>query len=114
MSPRSFTLCVITLLLTGCSAGVRVTVLNNSGGELTNVQISGRGFSEDMVSIASGKVETVRIRPAGDSGMAVAFDLRGKHFAWPEQGYFGNSSHYKVDVSVQADGSATIKSSLVP
>lgn len=74
--------------LAGCSRAPVVTVTNHSAGTLSNIVVSGSGFSEHIDSIAPGGDHKLTVHPKGETGVRVAFDAGGQHVDSGEQGYF--------------------------
>ena len=109
--------CLSLLLLSGvpgCSRHPQVTVRNNSGVTITNVVISGHGFSEKLRDIVPGGSERAALRPTADSGLRLAFDANGTRHSPPENGYLEASPHYRVTAIVAADFSVKVESSIQP
>ena len=109
--------CLSLLLLSGvpgCSRHPQVTVRNNSGVTITNVVISGQGFSEKLRDIVPGGSERAALRPTADSGLRLAFDANGTRHSPPENGYLEASPHYRVTATVAPDFSVKVESSIKP
>lgn len=109
--------CLSLLLVSGvpsCTRHPQVTVHNNSGVTITNVVISGSGFSEKVRDIVPGGSERAAVRPTADSGLRLAFDANGTRYNPPEDGYFEASTHYRVTATVAADFSVKVESSIQP
>lgn len=105
---------LIVLGLPGCSRHPQVTVRNQSGVTITNVVISGAGFSEKLGDIVAGGSAKAAVRPTSDSGLRVAFDANGKRLHPPEDGYLEASPHYRVTATVAPDFSVKVESSIKP
>lgn len=97
---------------TSCSRHPRVTVMNASADPLTNLVLSGSGFSEPLGSLAPGEQKTVEVRPSGDTGLAVTFEAKGTTHAPPADGYFEASGLYRVRATVQPDFSVKVESEI--
>lgn len=109
--------CLSLLLVSGvqgCSRHPQVTVHNNSGVTITNVVISGQGFSENLRDIVPGGSERAAVSPMADSGLRLGFDANGTRHNPPEDGYFEASPHYRVTATVAADLSVKVESSIKP
>lgn len=89
--------------LAGCSSSPVVTITNHSPVALTNVVVSGSGFSERIESIAAGAEHRVTVRPRGESGLRVAFDAGSQHIDVDDLAYIEASGGYGVAVTVQSD-----------
>jgi hypothetical protein len=97
-----------TALLAGCSSTVPVAVSNNSATALRNVVISGSGFSQAIPLITPGATITTRVRPRGESGIAVSFTADSRRIALPQQGYIEGSGNYAATVIVKPDFSVSV------
>jgi hypothetical protein len=109
--------CLSLLLVSGvpgCTRHPQVTVRNNAGIKITNVVISGTGFSEKLGDIVPGGSERSAARPTAESGLRLAFDANGTRHNLPEDGYLEASPHYRVTASVAADFSVKVESSIKP
>jgi hypothetical protein len=100
-------LAFVVALLLGCSQGVPIAVINQSGRALQNVTVSGSGFNQHIASIPAGETVTVRVHPKGETGAAIGFELGGKKFSYPESGYF-EASGYKVAITMDDAGQASV------
>jgi hypothetical protein len=109
--------CLSFLLLSGvpgCSRHTKIMVYNNSGVTITNVVISGSGFSEKLSDIVPGGSERAAVRPTADSGLRLAFDANGTRYNPPEDGYLEASPHYRVTATVAPDFTVKVESSIKP
>jgi hypothetical protein len=107
-----FLLPLLLVLVTSCSRHPRVTVVNASADSLTNLVLSGSGFSESLASLAPGEQKTIEVRPSGDTGLSLSFDARGTTHATPADGYFEASGFYRVTATVQPDFSVKVESEI--
>lgn len=104
---------LLFLLLSACSAGTPVQIINRSQTPLHDVRVSGAGFSVPVAPVlAPGEIRTVRVDPRGESGIAVSFRARERGFALPEQGYFEGTGPYSVSVVVQPDHSVSVSTKI--
>jgi hypothetical protein len=74
-------LIVPMLSIVGCShgtVGTVVTVTNQSPGAISNISISGIGFSNHLGVLLPGESRDVTVRPTAESGVALAFDTAGR------------------------------------
>ena len=99
-------------MLAACSSAPVITITNRSPIELTNIVVSGSGFSERIDSIAAGSERRLTVHPRGESGVRVAFDAGGQHIDVGEQGYFEAGGGYRVAVTVQPDLKVSVSSDL--
>ena len=83
---------------------------NHSGVTITDVVISGTGFSEKLGDIGPGHHANAAVRPTADSGLRVAFDANGKRHSPPEDGYLEASPHYRVTATVAPDFTVKVES----
>jgi hypothetical protein len=105
--------CFFTVaLLSSCTRGAQLTVVNRSTTELTNVVATGTGFSQAIGSISAGEERSVSVSPRGESSLQLDFDANGKHFSSAPQGYFAGSSSYKVTATVAPDFTVTVDTKL--
>lgn len=107
--------CLSLLLVSGvsaCSRHPEVMVRNHSGVTITDVVISGTGFSKKLGDIGPGHHATTAVSPAADSGLRVSFDANGQGYSPPEDGYLEASPHYRVTVTVAPDFTVKVESSI--
>jgi len=109
---RLFFTIVGAALLSGCISGVPVSIENQSASDLTNVVVSGKGFSESVGTIRAGNTESIRVRPKGESGIKVTFEVDGQRYSGIEEGYIENDNLYTVKITVDASLSTVIETNL--
>jgi hypothetical protein len=102
----------VLLLLGGCVSGVPVSVSNGSSEPLTQVTVSGKGFSESMGRIAPGATETINIRPRTATKVRVAFEAAGQRYAATTEDEIENDTINTVKLIVGADFSLVIETPL--
>lgn len=98
----------LLLLGTGCSPSPRITVTNRSAHSLSNLVVSGSGFSQRVPVLEPDQRVGWRVEPSGDSSLSLRFDAAGRTLDSGKQGYFTPRSHYRVDVVVQPDLNVTV------
>ena len=104
---------VSTLLATeGCSHTPIVTITNESSLTLSNVVVSGSGFSERVGTIPAGGEHRLSVRPRGESGVRLVFDAGTQHVDSGEQGYFEAAGGYRVAATVSTNLSVSVSSDL--
>jgi hypothetical protein len=108
MNWRTLLTIVVAALLSGCISGVPVSIENKSGSDLTDVVVSGKGFSESVGTIRAGGSELVHIRPRVETGVKVAFAADGQRYSGTLEGTIENDDVYKVKVSVGPDFSVAV------
>ena len=111
---RSRILIVLAVVLAwaGCSRETGMTVTNHSPVVLTNIMLSGSGFSERLDSLAAGAERRLSVHPRGESGVRVVFDAGSRHIDAGEQGYFEAGGAYRVAVIIDPDLNVTVSSEL--
>jgi hypothetical protein len=98
--------------LVACSRAPVVTITNRAPVALTNIVVSGSGFTQRVDNIAVGGERSLTVRPRGESGVRIAFEAGGQHFDSGEQGYFEGSGGYRVAVTVASDLKISVSSDL--
>lgn len=101
----------VVLVFSGCSRGPGVTITNHSILTLSNVVVSGSGFSERIGNIAPGTQHRLTVHPQGESGLRVEFDADGRHIDSGQQGYF-EAGGYRVTATVSTNLSVAVSSDL--
>ena len=97
-------------LLAGCNHPPVVTLTNRSGVALTNVVITGSGFSERIGEFPAGAERSFSPTVRGETGIQVTFDAAGQHYDSGEQGYFEAGGGYRVSVVIDAQMRVTVES----
>lgn len=89
-SPQRLTILAgfFAAILSGCTGGTNLNVVNRSTAELTNVVATGSGFTQSIGSIPAGKQHSISFNIDGESALQLNFDAKGKHFTSGRQGYF--------------------------
>ena len=109
----SILIIVATLLAAvGCSRAPVITIKNQSSLTLSNVVVSGSGFSERIGSIPAGEEHRLRVRPSGDSGVRLVFDAGKQHVDSGAQGYFEAGGGYRITATVETNLSVSISEEL--
>ena len=109
---RILILLAVVFAWAGCSRETGLTVANHSPAMLTNIIVSGSGFSEHIDSLAAGSERRLIVHPQGESGVRVAFDASGRHIDVDEQGYFEGGGAYRVAVTIEQDLKVRVSSEL--
>ena len=109
---RYFVGLALVFVLAGCSRETGLLVANHSSGVVTNIRVSGSGFSERIDRLAAGAEYRLSIHPRGESGARVAFEAGGRHIDAGEQGYFEGGGSYRVVVIIEPDLHVTVSSEL--
>jgi len=98
--------------LVGCSQAPTITVVNKSPITISNVTVTGSGFSERINRLGVGEEHRLRVRPTGESGVRVAFDAGAIHVDSGEQDYIEPAGGYQVTVTVDTNLGVTLTSDL--
>ncbi|MBM3847855.1 MAG: hypothetical protein FJ405_16415 [Verrucomicrobia bacterium] len=106
------TILAAVITLTGCSRAPVVTIVNRSTNVLTNIVLSGSGFSERIDRIAAGTERRITVRPPGESGLRIAFEAGGQRVDLDDLGYIEGRGGYRVTLAVQSDLKVSASSSL--
>lgn len=112
MNCRSFPIFVAAALLSGCISGVPVSIENQSASDLTEVVVSGKGFSESVGTVRAGGSEIVHIRPKGETAVKVAFAVDGQRYSGTLDDTIENDNVYTIKATVSADLSISITTDL--
>ena len=81
---------------------------NRSGVPLQGVTISGAGFEASLGNVGPGGTVRVRVYPAGESAIRVAFRANGQVISTPHDVYFEGGGDDAVDVIVDANLKANV------
>lgn len=107
-SIRPTCLMLIPLFSPGCSAGVNVTITNNSGSTISDLRIIYSGGSFLIKTLEPNISKRLLINPKGESDTKLEFkDPRGTKFketieVYIEEGYSGS-----LDITIGPDGKVT-------
>jgi len=97
------TSCIIAAglaLAAGCSRAPVITIKNQSSLTISNIVVSGSGFTNRIAAIPAGSEHRLTVRPTGESGLHLAFDAGTQHIDSGSQGYFEAGGGYRVTASV--------------
>lgn len=109
MRVRILLILVELVLAAGCSRPpILLTVQNQSPLTLSNVVVSGSGFSERISSITSGEERRLSIRPQGKSTVRLAYDAGAQHFDSGPQSYFDSDEVHLVMAKVKMNLSVVV------
>lgn len=89
--------------LTGCARQPQLTVVNQSSTTLTDLVVSGSGFSTRLGALAPGEQRRLGVSPSGESSLRFEFDASGKHHSVAPDCYFENSPLYRVTATIGPD-----------
>jgi hypothetical protein len=108
----TISIAVAALVLAGWSKGSVIHVFNNSGVAVSNVAVSGNGFTNQLGTLGGGKSAVVTVQPAGESGVTLYFERNGKKFDSGSREYVEGGTDYQVELTIQPDMSASSGSGL--
>ena len=111
---HSLLLLVALLGISGCDSSTPLSVANRSGVLLQSVVVSGSGFSKELGDIQPGDTVASRVRPSGESSLAIAFTASGKRISAPADIYFEGGGQYSVAVVVTPNLEASADAQLHP
>lgn len=94
---------LLTAALCGCHPEPRITVKNRSPHTLSNLVVSGAGFSERLSWLEPGAEHRWSVQTRGDSSLQLRFDADRRTVDSGKQGYFEPASHYRVEAVVHPD-----------
>lgn len=95
----------ILAVASGCRRGPVVVVTNQSGVTVSNVVVSGVGFTNAIAVLAPGERMALRVRPSGDTHVRATFDAGRSHDSG-NLGYVENSGAYRVGLVIGTNGTA--------
>ena len=98
--PGIVVLLLTMVLLLDCSSGPKITVSNQSDVTLSNVVVSGQGFTLALGTLNPGEVQQRIVHPHRDSSVRLQFDAGGRHMDSGQLGYFEDSAQYRVSLTV--------------
>lgn len=101
---------LVSIVVAGCSDDPTITISNRSGKPLSNVVVSGSGFSENIGTMSPDAEREVTVEPRGESGVRLTFDVGGQHVDSGDQGYLEGSGGYHVAATVQPDLTVSVLS----
>lgn len=109
---ESLLVLVFVVGLTACSKSPVVKVENQSSVTVSNVVVSGNGFSQTIRSIAPGKTHQLTVLPAGETGVRLTFDAGEKRMDSGAQNYFEANSSYRVHTVINSNLTVTTTTDL--
>lgn len=93
----------------GCSrAPIPLTVQNQSPLTLSNIVVSGSGFSERISSISPGGDHRLYIRPQGRSTVRLVYDTGTQHLDSGPQAYFDTDGVTSLIAKVRPNLSVSV------
>ncbi len=89
--------------LCGCNPAPRITVKNDSPHTLSNLVVSGAGFSERLPTLEPNGQHHWTVTPSGESGLGLRFDAAQRTVDSGKQGYFEPKGRYRVEAVIHND-----------
>ena len=108
MRITSFGAIAALLLAAGCSRAPVITIKNQSPLTVSNIVVSGSGFTNLISSIPAGSEHRLTVRPTSDSGVRLVFDAGTQHIDSGNQGYFEARGGYRVFAIIGTNLSVSI------
>ncbi len=87
----------------GCNPAPRITVQNDSPHTLSNLVVSGTGFSERLPTLDPGAQHRWTVTPAGESSLGLRFDAAQRTVDSGKHGYFEPKGRYRIEAVVHPD-----------
>ena len=100
------------IAIAGCSRSPVITITNRSAITLSNVVVSGSGFSQRVGTIPAGGECRLNVHPRGESALRLSFDAGARHVDSGEQGYFEGGGDYYVEATISTNLSVSVSSGL--
>lgn len=96
----------------GCSKAPVVIIKNQSSLTLSNIVVTGAGFTNHIPSIRGGAEHRLTVQSTADSGIRLVFDAGGQHVDSGSQGYFEARGGYRVTAIVDTNLGVSVTSEL--
>jgi hypothetical protein len=80
-----------------------ITLKNDSGKRMSNILLSGSGFSQTVASLEPHSTTSVVVYPQGESGLKIEFAIEEKSRMKDDLAYLERFGSYCVTVRVAAD-----------
>ncbi|MFM7817124.1 MAG: hypothetical protein ACKPGI_09165 [Verrucomicrobiota bacterium] len=82
-------LCLVGVLpgLVGCSGSPEVELRNDASQTVSNLVVSGTGFTGRIGTVRAGEGRRFVVRPTGESGVRIDFEAGGRRVDSGSQGY---------------------------
>lgn len=108
MRPRAAAslVAVSSLIALSCRQGPTLRVANHSGVVVSNIVVSGVGFTHAIPALQPGADILLPLRPASDSHVRITFDA-GLHQDSGNLGYLGPSPAFHVGLVLGTNGTVT-------
>ncbi len=103
---------LVAAMVAGCSKAPVFTLTNLSSHDLTEVVVSGDGFSHRIERLPAGDHSVFTIHPDEQTGVRVGFLAEGKRTETREMGYVRAAGSYRVAVIIDPALAVTVTSTL--
>lgn len=94
----------LTLLWRGYFGPPVITVLNDSGSQITSLALEVDGFSVVLPDVVPGDSVTTIVHPSGESGLKIDFQLEDRLVTKDDLAYIESRGGYVAVVTVQRGG----------
>ena len=98
--------------IVGCSKSPLVRIENQSAVTVSNIVVTGNGFSSAIPSIAPSKTHELRVQPKGESSIRFTFDAGEKHVDSANQEYIEANGDYRVRAIIHSNLTVTVSTDL--
>jgi len=78
-----------------------ICIQNKSPATLTNVVVSGNGFSQSLGTMAAGAEAKISLNSHGKSGITVTFDANGQHYNSGQHEYIAGGPGERFTATVE-------------
>ena len=112
MRITSFGAIAALLLAAGCSRAPVITIKNQSPVTVSNIVVSGSGFTNLVASILAGSEHRLSVRPTSDSGVRLVFDAGTQHIDSGSQGYFEARGGYRITATIATNLNVSVSEAL--
>ena len=98
-------LCWVGVLsgLVGCSGSPEVELRNDSPQTVSNLVVSGTGFTERIGTMRAGEGRRFVVRPTSESGVRIEFEAGGRTVDSGSQGYVEPRGGYRIRAVIGTD-----------
>ena len=89
--------------LVGCSGSPEVELRNDSPQTVSNLVVSGTGFTERIGTVGAGEGRRFVVRPTSESGVRIEFEAGGRTVDSGSQGYVEPRGGYRIRAVIGTD-----------
>lgn len=83
---------------------------NQSLQTVSNLVVSGIGFTERLDRLPCGAEHSFRVRPSGESGVSLGFDAGNQHVQSSANGYFEASGGSRIQATIGTNLTVSVES----